>query len=656
MKLILYKMVLLFKPYFYVDKRALGIFRIFLGMLCLIDISRRFSLIDVFYTNSGIISYTSSNSFYKTFSLLSSFTKSWEVHLFFILGIIFSIFLIIGYKTKLSQIMCAIIIISIHNRVIMLENAGDFVFNSILIISIFLPLGLKFSIDGLKKSLNDFNETSLKDLNIKDNLNNSNNEIFSLAFLAILLQIISIYIFTGLNKSGYDWMNGTAVYKMFELDTFLTSFGYYIRDFITLPISKFLTYSTLSIEFVIPFLIVFPFYSHILRLVSILILTVFHISIRMSIKVGMFSFTMISMFTLLLDSKIIDSLKAYAKKKIHSSKYILFYDSDCGFCHLTARIIKRCDLFNQIQFADKSYSGDLPNDYENLVDKTAILVRLENRKQWIRHEAFGKTLMIIPFGFLISWIFFIPGVGFLFGKCYDLVSSYRTQVSVFLGLSACNIKSENIASSSTPDTKSNFYNMYNILHGTFISIVVLILIVANMNYNLVANEAVNKKMEKYGFDKFQHNRTLKRISYYPRMIQRWNMFSPTVLGTDKTVIVEATLSNGDVIDLFTGEPPILNSLDYKYLWHDGNQFWRKFFSRVTKKQNKKYIKSFETWIKKYNNTYFSDILGDRKIKSVKIWSLSQRNSNLNSIKEYKLNKRLLNSNQSSNKKTNKSKK
>ena len=326
MNLILYKMVLLFKPYFYVDKRALGIFRIFLGMLCLIDISRRFSLIDVFYTNSGIISYTSSNSFYKTFSLLSSFTKSWEVHLFFILGIIFSIFLIIVYKTKLSQIMCAIIIISIHNRVIMLENAGDFVFNSILIISIFLPLGLKFSIDGLKKSLNDFNETSLKDLNSKDNLNNNNNEIFSLAFLAILLQIISIYFFTGLNKSGYDWMNGTAVYKMFELDTFLTSFGYYVRDFITLPISKFLTYSTLSIEFIIPFLIVFPFYSHILRLVSILILTVFHISIRMSIKVGMFSFTMISMFTLLLDSKIIDSLKAYAKKKIHSSKYTLFYD------------------------------------------------------------------------------------------------------------------------------------------------------------------------------------------------------------------------------------------------------------------------------------------------------------------------------------------
>ena len=54
-------------------------------------------------------------------------------------------------------------------------------------------------------------------------------------------------------------------------------------------------------------------------------------------------------------------------------------------------------------------------------------------------------------------------------------------------------------------------------------------------------------MTEYGYEKFAYNRTLRQISTYPRMIQRWNMFSPTVLGTDKTVIVEATLTNGEVI-------------------------------------------------------------------------------------------------------------
>ena len=174
------------------------------------------------------------------------------------------------------------------------------------------------------------------------------------------------------------------------------------------------------------------------------------------------------------------------------------------------------------------------------------------------------------------------------------------------------------------------------------SSVVVILIAACIKYNLVANKAVNEYMTDFGYEKFSHNKTLRRISTYPRIIQRWNMFSPTVLGTDKTVIVEATLSNGEVIDPFTGKDPVLNSVDYTILWHDHNQFWRKFFSRVTKKQNAKYITSFEKWIKKHNNTYFDDILDGEKIRSVKIWSLSQRNPSIKSKKENKVNKRLLN--------------
>ena len=126
------------------------------------------------------------------------------------------------------------------------------------------------------------------------------------------------------------------------------------------------------------------------------------------------------------------------------------------------------------------------------------------------------------------------------------------------------------------------------------------------------------------------------------------MFSPNVLGTDKTVIVEATLSNGEVVDPFTGEKPILDNLDYSNLWHDHNQFWRKFFSRVSKKQNSKYITSFEKWIKKHNNTYFDEILDGQKIRSVKLWSLSQKNRNINSTKEYKVSKRLLNNNSKNN--------
>ena len=257
-------------------------------------------------------------------------------------------------------------------------------------------------------------------------------------------------------------------------------------------------------------------------------------------------------------------------------------------------------------------------------------------------------------GFLIGWIFFIPGISYLFSLCYDQIAKYRTNISIYLGMPACGIKSikEDNIYKKFPIQK---YSKQFVYINKLVSCICLLLILrASINYSLSANDGVNDRMEKYGYEKnyFKHKPFLKKIANYPRMIQRWNMFSPTVLGTDKTVIVEATLQNGDIINPFTGKTPNLESLEYEDLWHDHNQFWRKFFSRVVKKGKQKYVNRFETWIKNYKNEYFAENLNGQRIKSVKIWSLSQRNSNINKDTKYRVSKKLLNSNSG---KTNKSK-
>ena len=93
MNSILYKIKTFFKPLFFVDKRALGFYRVLLGVLCFIDLTRRWHFIDIFYTNNSIISISTSNSYYKNFTLLSTFTTSLEVHLFFAIAIFASIML-----------------------------------------------------------------------------------------------------------------------------------------------------------------------------------------------------------------------------------------------------------------------------------------------------------------------------------------------------------------------------------------------------------------------------------------------------------------------------------------------------------------------------------------------------------------------------------
>ena len=647
MNSILYKIKTFFKPLFFVDKRALGFYRVLLGVLCFIDLTRRWHFIDIFYTNNSIISISTSNSYYKNFTLLSTFTTSWEVHLFFAIAIFASIMFIVGYKTKFFQIICTVFLISIHNRAIMLENAGDFVVNSLLVLSLFLPLGISFSFDSLKKSLK-INESNVSDLNNFTNLNEK-KEIFSIAYFGILIQLASIYFFTGLNKSGYDWGNGSAVFKMFQLDTFLTPTGYHLREYVDHTVSKIFTYSTLGLEFSAPILLLLPFYSHILRFIFIVFFTAFHLGIRISIKVGLFSYTMISTFVLLLDKNSIDKISKIIKNKFYCNDYILFYDTDCGFCHFTARIIKRLDIFNNIEFAGQNYNGDKPDKINKMIDYTVVLYNKKNKKYWIKQTAFGKILNTIPLGFIFSWIFFLPLVDKILEYIYDCVALNRTKVSKFFGFAACDIKeNENIVPENNlveNDNAKFFKNIGHIINSMCVSIIIL----ASLNYNLVANKSVNEYMEEYNYDKFKHNKILRKISSYPRMIQRWNMFSPTVLGTDKTVVVEVILNDGTTINPFTGEPAILNSLDYPNLWHDHNQFWRKFFSRVTKKQNSKYISKFEKWIKKNGNDYFAENLNGKKIKSVKLWSLSQRNRNINSTKENKVIKRLLNKSTETNK-------
>tara|TARA_Y100000996_G_scaffold91538_1_gene64430 strand:- start:64 stop:600 length:537 start_codon:yes stop_codon:yes gene_type:complete len=141
-------------------------------------------------------------------------------------------------------------------------------------------------------------------------------------------------------------------------------------------------------------------------------------------------------------------------------------------------------------------------------------------------------------------------------------------------------------------------------------------------------------MVDYGYEKFKYIKPLKKLMSYPRMIQRWNMFSPSVLKRDKWLVIEATLSDGSIIDPFTGKSPVLDNLDYEILWTDINQFWRKYLTRIEKKTTQ--VKKFKKWLIEPDNDYFKKNIGNQKITSVNIWFLNQLNGPPESDKIYKV--------------------
>ena len=96
---------------------------------------------------------------------MPAFNQAWEVELFLYIGLIACLLFIIGYKTKFSQIVASIVVLSFHNKVSTLENGGDMVINNFIIWSLFLPVGLAYSIDSIKKNLKRNKENSTSDLN-----------------------------------------------------------------------------------------------------------------------------------------------------------------------------------------------------------------------------------------------------------------------------------------------------------------------------------------------------------------------------------------------------------------------------------------------------------------------------------------------------------
>ena len=175
---------------------------------------------------------------------------------------------------------------------------------------------------------------------------------------------------------------------------------------------------------------------------------------------------MMTVLILLLGSQEIDLLKSMISKW-RKRKYIVFYDRDCGFCHLTARILKRMDGFSRLKWADRLLEGNRPEKLDKLLETTIVVWDPETNQIWTRHRGFERIISAIPLGFLFSWIFILPGLEKLFGMIYDWISRNRTFVSKTLGVPACGIPREESPQSIVGEKKYNSNEIPKVFLGAF---------------------------------------------------------------------------------------------------------------------------------------------------------------------------------------------
>lgn len=231
---------------FGLDLRGLGILRILLGIMLLIDYGIRAEALEAHYTDLGVLPVLVNQIMHldPAPGRFSFHAASGELPLqvvLFAAAAVFAIALTLGYFTKVSLLASLILLLSVQNRNWEIATGGDYLLRVVCFWGLFLPLGARFSLDARAGRF----QPDPRSRNL------SGNQYFSLATAGLLAQMAVVYFFSALHKGHPIWrVEHTAIHYALHIDSYDTWLGSQIREFPWL--TNLLTRATLGFEFFAP--------------------------------------------------------------------------------------------------------------------------------------------------------------------------------------------------------------------------------------------------------------------------------------------------------------------------------------------------------------------------------------------------------------------
>ncbi|MCG8592472.1 MAG: HTTM domain-containing protein [Proteobacteria bacterium] len=259
---------------FEIDPRSLAVFRIGLGLLLLLDLYNRAQDLTAHYTDHGLLPRGTVLEQYGQVLI-------WPLHMangsvggqyaIFLLAALAAFSLLVGYRTRLVTVLSWILLLSLQRRNYMLTNSGDAVFRLLLFWSMFLPLGLRFSVDSLRLR------------------RRPTTPVVGVASAALLLQVAFIYWFAALLKTGTEWHEeGTAIFYALSIDQLATSLAPVLLQFNALL--EPLTRAVWWFELLGPFLAFLPFWQGPARTLAVVLFVGMHLGFAIFLEIGLFPF------------------------------------------------------------------------------------------------------------------------------------------------------------------------------------------------------------------------------------------------------------------------------------------------------------------------------------------------------------------------------
>lgn len=288
-----------FRP---LDPRPLAVFRIAIGLLCLVIFSASLPNWHRFYGADGIISLNSAefrndrvNSpwglFYWTEGVL-------PVETWWVAGMAFSTLLLIGLRTRLATFGMLILIDAMLRRNTYLANGEDMVVRMSLLYCLFIDLGAVWSVDARKRARCGRPPVTA---------------LFAWPIRMLQINVALIYAISLPYKLAQDpgWVTGDALHWTIASDMW----GPYEHPWLTLAygglLRKLMTFGTVFVEAFFPLAVRF----NRTRRPAIAMITGLHLGIALMIpNVTFFTLSMVCTFMAFLTATDMDALQNIAAR------------------------------------------------------------------------------------------------------------------------------------------------------------------------------------------------------------------------------------------------------------------------------------------------------------------------------------------------------
>jgi hypothetical protein len=555
------------------DRRTLAFTRILFGFLLITDLLRRTWDWEDMYSTVGVLPNHVNlwrPQAYGAFSLFNAFSTPGELWVLWAIMMATFVCVLVGYKTKIAQVLTLIFVTSMDGRVLLIENGGYVVYNLLCLWTAFLPMGDRYSVDAMLASMRRKRERTDGELNERSDLVPAAKLAphVTIVGLIFLVQLSAIYYFNVLHKWGPAWKNGTAVHYVLYVDRMVTPIVGELRTYIPNWAIFVMTKATLGFEAAIPVCLLSPLGRVWARRLGIAMINALHLGFGVAMVLGPFAWACCVLSTLAFTTDDWDVANR-TMRRAHRARVVV-YDDRSGAALWICRVLARLDRWQLLTF--RAESG-VPGGF-----------RVEHREARLtRARALADIVAALPLGPALAWAIRAPGPRHLVDSI--LARTEREgAISRFFGLTP--VPPAPKAAAITPPSP--------LRRGLRKGVVVLRELAAVAMFAGAINQALIELWVVRDRVKVPHPEPLRLLSHKLRFLQGWFMFSPNPVMDDGTIVVDAVTVDGRHIDPFSQKPPQFEIADAKSFRH--SQIWCDYFNRIHLPANTAYREAMKEYM------------------------------------------------------------